>query len=72
MDKLSGPKRVVADRAYIGQIFRAYFHQKSVSCTSAGETNAEEVPLKNRYISNETILNVLSIAKQFRRIAHSL
>lgn len=65
------PKRVVADKGYTSQAFRAYLRQKNIRCTIARRSNEHRSGSfeKSHYRKRNIIERLINRLKQFRRIA---
>lgn len=65
------PKRLVADKGYTSQAFRAYLHQKHIRCTIARRSNERRRGSfeKSHYRQRNIIERLINRLKQFRRIA---
>ena len=65
------PRRLVADKGYTSQDFRAYLHQKNIRCTIARRSNERRRGSfeKSYYRKRNLIERLINRLKQFRRIA---
>ncbi len=65
------PKRLVADKGYTSQEFRAYLHKKNIRCTIARRSNERRRGSfeKSHYRKRNIIERLINRLKQFRRIA---
>ena len=65
------PKRLVADKGYTSQAFRAYLHQKHIRCTIARRSNERRRGSfeTSAYRQRNIIERLINRLKQFRRIA---
>lgn len=65
------PKRLVADKGYTSQAFRAFLHQKHIRCTFARRSNERRRGSfeKSFYRQRNIIERLINRLKQFRRIA---
>lgn len=65
------PRRLVADKGYTSQAFRAYLHHKNIRCTIAHRKNEHRRGSfdKSHYHKRNIIERLINRLKQFRRIA---
>jgi len=65
------PRRLVADKGYTSQEFRAFLHKKNIRCTIARRSNERRRGSfeKSHYRKRNIVERFINRLKQFRRIA---